>query len=1174
MNGDTHALEQWLVGEEKSNPPPRTVFVGLSPLSQSLILYRLAEGSSEGALLAIFSSKAEARAIFDNLCFFSDSERQKKLHYIPSLDFDFYRGVLPNAESIIERNVALLHALGDPAGRIFVTTAAALAQKAIPVQTFIDGRIDLRAEDEVDRDALVARLSAAGYQRQPAAMDPGVFAVRGSVIDVYSPVEKLPLRIEFFGDGIESIRTFDPASQRSIDSRERVSIGPVGMALKPEDLPIESVAAKLKDRLDAIGIPRVQRDEVIAKLREASNLPEYPFLFSLVSGGSSSIFDYFDGTTRWVWGGRGKIVQTLEQDELPRLAQNHELFEKQPAPIAAAEDLFTAPDDFKRRLKDGYAFEDFESAEAGVRFWKLENSPVEPFVPNATPARKNHPLPLERFVASYRAWLDEGYRIHLVCHSQLHAERARMLLEPYGIRFESHAENSPVIPAIFRAATPPVHAWIGNITESQRYSSLRTLLLSEEQIFGHKKRAARSAAWRGSGDPDRRISTFRDLQAGDFVVHRDHGIGKYLGLKFMTFQGVANDYVLLEYRDGDKLYVPVYRLNVLQKYIGGEGAGATLDKLGADRWSKAKSKAQLAVAELAAEFLKIQAQRKLIPAPAFSTPGPEFHEFEMAFPFDETPDQAKAIEDVMADLSLPHPMDRLVCGDVGYGKTEVALRAAYRAVLDRMQVAVLVPTTVLCFQHFENFKRRLSGTGATVEMISRLRSNTQIKAILEKLRDGKVDIVIGTHRILSTDVLFKSLGLMVVDEEHRFGVVHKDRLKKIARSVHVLSLTATPIPRTLNMAMTGIKELSVISTPPPDRLAVRTFVCRDAPEVVGEAISNELARGGQVFFVHNRIEAIVERAAELQALFPKVTFEIVHGQMSAEELESKMLRFYRAEAQVLVTTAIIESGLDIPQANTILIDRADCFGLAQLYQLRGRVGRSERRAYCYLLIPGENQITEDARERLQVIQRYTDLGSGFHIASHDLEIRGAGDLLGKEQSGHFNAIGIDLYFELLEESIRALRGEVQRVEIEPEINLRVPASFPDDYLPDISERIQLYRRLSGADTDEMISEIEEEIRDRFGPLPVEVINLLGLMQIKLHLKRLHVVKMSCGPKRTSLQFAPTTPARPEKLVQLVQSDPQTYAITPDQKLVFSVGETDWRAQLSEVQRLAAILCSD
>ena len=1003
-------------------------------------------------------------------------------------------------------------------------------------------------------------------------------------MDIFCPLYSQPLRLEFFGDAVEEIRFFDPASQRSLDKLEKALLIPVGQSLLPRGDAFYEAAEKIKARLDHLEFPKAQREELLERIQENSLSLELSFLFPLLSRGSSSLLDYFPDDVLLFWDGKAVIRETAEMVELPRLQSNLELYEKQPLPIAEGKDLFVSQAELSLLLQqeESYSFETF--AQNHPQEWVLQADSVsfasqrEP--QDVRPQTKQEHHTLGGFAKRFKDWMDQGYRIQIVTHTMTHAEKTQGLFEPYQIRSQIHQEGQAAFPTVLSTDFTRLNLWQGALTQSRVYPLLRLVLLSEEELFGHKKRTkrapARSSKWTGKstgGDAGRMLSTFRDLKVGDYVVHRDHGIGRYLGLKSMDFLGCPNDYVLLEYRDGDKLYIPVYRLNVLQKYVGGEGAGPQLDKLGGDRWAKAKGRAKRAIAELAGEFLKMHAKRKLVPAYAFKEPSSDYQQFELEFPFEETPDQMKAIEEVMADLSLPHPMDRLICGDVGYGKTEVAMRAAYRAVLDGKQVGVLVPTTVLAFQHFENFKRRFQNTGARIEMVSRLRSTAEVKKIMAEVKAGKVDVLIGTHRLLSSDIGFKDLGLIIVDEEHRFGVVHKEKLKRLSESLHVLSMTATPIPRTLNMAMTGIKEISIITTPPPDRLSVRTFVCRNLPEVITEAITNELAREGQVFFVHNRIETIYRVAEDLNKWLPKVKVEIVHGQMDGETLEKKMLTFYTGEAQVLLTTAIIESGLDIPRANTIIIDQANHFGLAQLYQLRGRVGRSEKRAYCYLLVPGENEMTEDAKERLQVIQRYTDLGSGFHIASHDLEIRGAGDLLGKDQSGHLAAIGVDLYFELLEETLRALRGEEVRTEIEPEISMKISASFPNDYLPDISERIQIYRRLSSVETEEAIAEIETEIRDRFGPPPEEVINLLGLMQMKLFLKRLHVVRMSCGPKKTSLQFAPTTPVNPERLVQLVMhEDPDDrYAITPDQKLVFAVSDTDWRSQLKEIERLCHLL---
>lgn len=1160
-------LENWLTQSGKA-PPLGSQFIGLDSIAQGLVILKRHESAVE-PVFVVFSSSAAARDAIDHFSFFGGKEVADRIHFIPPLEFDFHRSLLPNLEVLAERNIALFHALNDPQKRVFVTTVRALLQKCLPAEKFLGATLIFEPNQEVDREALVLNLIEAGYQRQPTAFDPGTFSIRGGIIDIFSPLYSHPFRIEFFGDLIEELRFFDAASQRSLGKIEKAYVVPVSLSLVPHGDTLTQVVPLIKDRLDSMGVPKFKRDDILENLKSGILAQENMFLFPLLSQGSSSILDYFPQNTCFVWGGKESLLQITREEELPKLSKNYNLFEKNLHPISKVESLFLTDEEFSKTISShsDYFFEPFQTKESETAL-RLQSQEVSLNQERnaAHQTNTNHPS-LDAFAKRFRNWIDEGFRIHIVSHTQVHADRINMLFRPYGFSIQLHSESDSPWREMPNCDFNKLHVWQGFLRQSRIYPSIKTLILSEEEIFGIKKRSSQSKNKMSQAEQSKLISAFRDLRINDYVVHKDFGVGRYLGLKSMDFVGVPNDYVLIEYRDGDKLYIPVYRLNILQKYVGGEGAQVALDKLGGEAWAKTKKKAEKAIADLAAQFLEIQAKRKLLSAPAFSPIGPDYLQFEMEFPFDETPDQLRAIEDVMLDLGQKHPMDRLVCGDVGYGKTEVAMRAAFRAVLDGKQVAVLVPTTVLAFQHFESFKSRFKNTPTRIEMISRFRTAAETKKILNELKDGKIDILIGTHRLISPDIQFKDLSLLIIDEEHRFGVVHKERLKQMSSSIHVLSMTATPIPRTLNMAMTGIKEISVISTPPPDRLSVRTFVCRDSDEVIIEAIQNELLRDGQIFFVHNRIESIFEIHKKLVALFPKIKIAVVHGQMDADQLESKMLGFYRGEFQVLLTTAIIESGLDIPRSNTIIIDKANYFGLAQLYQLRGRVGRSTQRAYCYLLAPPESNLTKDAKERLQVIQRYSDLGSGFNIASHDLEIRGAGDLLGKDQSGHINAIGVDLYFELLEESIRALRGQEKKNEVEPEITLKVSAFFPNNYLPDVGERVSLYRKLSSAKSEEAISYIETEIRDRLGPLPEEVVNLIGLMIIKLYLKQLHVLRMSCGPKRTSLQFASTTPASPERLVALIQSNPQRYSLTPDQKFVFSVENTDWRSQLKEVQEI-------
>lgn len=1168
MSGDNWT--QWIL-ESNTVPSLGTRFCGLDEFSQAWTLATLNSRNSR-PIVGVFKTHAEARNAIDNLVFLLGSHREKDIHYLPPIDFDYHRGLLPNPETLCERNTSLFHALNQPSQQIFITTLHALLQKSVNPEAFIGATLTLKKEEEIPRDLFLQSLLEAGYQSQPAVSDPGVFSARGGTLDVFSPLYEKPIRIEFFGDFIEEMRFFDPQTQLSLEPLTEAHCIPVGMSLVPKGAAFEKAAHLIKERMDSLGVPKQKRDDVLETISKGLLPSEYSFLFPILSGGSASVVDFFPENTLFVWGGEKSCLESVKEIELPKLLRHAKLFEENHLPISDSRDLFLSLADFEKLLvrKEAYFFESFSQHHGESELFS-DHLPVDFSKERSSLKSKTQMALLESISKRFKGWIEEGYKIQIVCHTKNHADRISLLFEPYGLHTLLHSEADVPLTSLSKTEFQLLNLWVGVITQSQIYPAGKLILLSEEEIFGRKKRSSKQTASKVS--PEKLLSGFRDIKVGDFVVHKDFGIGRYLGLKSMDFLGLPNDYVLLEYRDGDKLYIPVYRLNILQKYQGGEGAEVLLDKLGTEQWTKTKAKAEKAIAELAAELLDIQARRRLISVIPFNSESNEYHQFEMEFPFDETPDQLKAIGEVNSDLSLSHPMDRLLCGDVGYGKTEVAMRATARAIFGGKQVAILVPTTVLAFQHFENFKNRFRNTGARVEMVSRLKTTKEVKEVLTSLSDGKVDVIIGTHRLLSSDIRFKDLGLIVIDEEHRFGVAHKEKLKKISESVHLLTMTATPIPRTLNMAMAGIKDISIITTPPPDRLSVRTFVCRRNEDVIRDAISNELNREGQVFFLHNRIETLHKVGQELKRIFPKLTFEIVHGQMDGEELEKKMLGFYRGDFQLLLTTAIIESGLDIPKANTIIIDQAQNLGLAQLYQLRGRVGRSDKRAYCYLLVDNESQMTEDAKQRLQVIQRYTELGSGFHIASHDLDIRGSGNLLGKEQSGHLTAIGIDLYMELLEEAIRELRGQAKRLHIEPEINLKIAAYFPEPYLPDIGERVLLYRRLSAIESEEGLSEIEAEIRDRFGTPPKEVLNLLGLMTLKLHLKRLHVIKMSCGPKRTSLQFASTTPASAEKLVKLIQSHPGLYSLTPDQKLVFSAEDSSLESQLKTVQKLSDILAS-
>ncbi len=673
-------------------------------------------------------------------------------------------------------------------------------------------------------------------------------------------------------------------------------------------------------------------------------------------------------------------------------------------------------------------------------------------------------------------WIAERWRVTLVAPALSGAERLRELLATYGLAARVTNDARP----IWRWSSPGrVELRVAPLSEGFSLPLERLAVVTEEEIFGPRQRRRPRLSLMESAA----IEGLAQLAPGDPLVHAEHGIGVYRGLVPLELGGASGEFLRLEYEGGDRLFVPVHRLNLIQRYVGADGHAPRIDRLGGSTWEKAKRSVRRSIRDMAQELLAVHAARELAEGHAYAPRDRHLEEFEATFPYEETPDQLAAIEDVLADLHRPRPMDRLVCGDVGYGKTEVAVRAAFRVVMEGKQVAVLVPTTILAQQHEETFRKRFEGHPVRIESLSRFRSAKEAKVVLEGLLLGTVDIVIGTHRLLQKSVRFRDLGLLVIDEEHRFGVSHKERLKQLKKTVDVLTLTATPIPRTLQLAFAGIRELSVIQTPPVDRLSIRTQLCRFSDQVIREAILREVRRGGQVFFVHNRVQTIDAMAEHLARVVPEVKVLVAHGQMKESELEKRMLAFMHGEADVLLCTTIVESGLDIPRANTILVNRADTFGLAQLYQLRGRVGRSSHRAYAYLLVPSEDGLTGDAERRLQAIQDLAELGSGFRLASMDLEIRGAGNLLGAEQSGNLAALGYDAYMQMLEETIDELRGQVRETEVDPEIRLPVAARLPEEFVPDVSQRLVLYKRLASSREDADVDRIRDEILDRFGHLP-------------------------------------------------------------------------------------------
>ncbi|HMF39177.1 MAG TPA: transcription-repair coupling factor, partial [Polyangia bacterium] len=758
-----------------------------------------------------------------------------------------------------------------------------------------------------------------------------------------------------------------------------------------------------------------------------------------------------------------------------------------------------------------------------------------------------------------RRWLDAGHRVRVVAPNRTHAERLVALLRALGL-----ATDLPPPRAghdVFAQGGAALAVLSGSLRRGFVLPADRLVVVAEEEIFGPRAlREARATKAAALGD-------LGEIAEGDAVVHDEHGIGRYRGLKKLEVRGVPADFMHLEY-DGGSVYVPVYRIGAVHRYLGGEAGEVKLDKLGARTWQEKRRKVSAEAKKIAEELMQLYAQRAALEGHAFPPPDAVFSAFEETFPFEETPDQAKAIETVLGDMQNGVPMDRLICGDVGYGKTEVALRASLLAVLGGKQVAVLAPTTVLAEQHFVTFSDRFADFPVRVAVLSRFRNKTEQQKTVAALAEGKIDVVVGTHRVLSRDVRFRDLGLLVVDEEQRFGVGHKERLKELRTQVDVLTLTATPIPRTLQMAMGGLREISIIATPPADRLAIRTFVCRFDPPLLGDAVKRELSRGGQVFVVHNKIEDIGELAKRIAEIAPEGTrIAIGHGQMAEGELEKVMVDFVDGRYDILVCTTIIESGLDIPRANTMIVNHADRFGLAQLYQLRGRIGRSRERAFCYLVVPDDAaRITPEAKQRLAVLQRFTELGAGFQVATHDLEIRGAGELLGERQHGAVAAVGFEAYARILEEAVAELKGEPIKPEHDPEINVDVPAYIPDDYVPDTGQRLEFYRRLAQARDEDGVRATLAELNDRYGPLPDEA-QLLGEVMIdKTIVRALGALAYELAPTRIVLSFAADAGLDPDRVKKLVSARGSRFKLTPDMRLAYNFDEAEKRDRLPAARK--------
>jgi len=1088
-------------------------------------------------------SDSDAERLVRELRFFMAGGRNEgrshleRLFSFPGYDISPLSGLSPHQE-IVTRRIESLFALTAGDHAVVVSSLEASCHRILPKEALVRSLEYLETDEDVDREALIRTLETLGYHRTSIVEERGDYAVRGGIIDLFPPLSPEPVRLEFWGDHLESIRSFDPLSQRSRNVLEETVI------------------------LPACEIIMTKRN--VARARSMGRLPAGPDQ-GMDFPGKEAWLNHFYGRTDTLFGylPENGLLVVIDPHRVDAVAERVEAkflretdkFREEAAergvPFPETQGLLLDVRELREHLTSRRRLDvgPLNLAPEGV--YEKQVVLKETLVPgrdlelDVRTERKGR-VSLAPLAERISGWIAGGGRVVVVSRTEQQAGRLSEILENYHVPVGSAVTGWRDVPE-----APGLTICIGRLSRGFAWPELKLYVISEDEIFG-PKRGRRTV--KKPGRPGIAWSAFSQLQEGDLVVHEEHGIGRYRGLVKMEIARMVNDFVIVEYANNDRLYIPADRVSVLQKYIGADAHNPKLDQLGGRSWNLAKKNAKKSVKAIARQLIELYALRASRKGFAYSPPDNYFREFETTFEHEETPDQIKAIEDTLEDMSSEKPMDRLVCGDVGFGKTEVALRATFKAVSDGKQVAMLVPTTVLAEQHFETFSARMKPYPYRVGIVSRFKSRAEQTETLARVRAGKIHILIGTHRLLQKDVRFKNLGLLIIDEEQRFGVKQKEKLKKYRALVDVLALTATPIPRTLQMAMMGVRDLSIIETPPEDRLAIQTYLSPFDESTVRRAILAELERGGQVFFVHNRVRTIEQMASRLRDLVPEARLAVAHGQLKERELEEAMIRFLRKEVDVLVCSTIIESGLDIPSANTIVINEVDRLGLSQIYQLRGRVGRSKEKAYAYLLLSRHSRLTRDAEKRLKALMDFTTLGAGLHLALHDLRIRGGGNVLGYAQSGQIAAVGYELYVKLIEQAVAELKGEEWHEEVNPEIHVDVPAFLPEGYVMDADVRLNLYRRLSTLSDEAELPGMREEIKDRFGPFPREVENLLEVMALRLLLKKLGIRRMDVGPSRITLTYPQDGRMDPGGLLDHIAGHPHRYSFAAHNKLAVKVGK--------------------
>ncbi len=1138
---------------------------GLHGGSAALFLARIV-AARHRSVCCIVPADEQLEILAQDLRLFSAAE----VLVYPSFEIPPYTPLSPDPATSALR-LATLHRLLNNAGPCLILSSAEAVLRRLPPKSALGRHSELvMAGEETDREALIRSLIDAGYQMCSMVQHEGDLAVRGGIIDIYAPAPdpavQGPLRLDFFGDTIDSIRIFDPVSQRSVAELPEAILLPATDILFPQPKQDPAWRDFLKKTAAALDWPRERADHLLMQLGEHIRFTGIEFFLPLLfpePDPVQTLFDYLPADSIMVFHDPAAINQQVNLLRDRILANYNEALKKDAA-VLPPDHLF-----LDRRELDRLAarlpvlnlrpLPDPDGSNETLTLVTGDHTLLR----QETELQRKKRGTLAPLVDRLMTWTGRDDTVILACRSARQAHHLGQMLAAYQV-----STGPAATPLDFTSfgTGPKIRLVEQPLSRGFDLPGEKLHILSAGELFG-EKRLGPGKRGKDAVAEDEQVR-IEELTPGDAVVHRDHGIGIFQGLLNMEVAGQRGDFMQIEYLGGDKLYVPVDRLHWISRYQGLTDQQTKLDRLGSDKWQHTKKKVTDAVWKVARELLDIYARRDLRKGHAFSQPGELYQELENSFPYDETSGQGKAIEDVLNDLTTEQPMDRLVCGDVGYGKTEVAVRAAFKVIEDGYQAALLVPTTVLAEQHAATFRERLASFPVRVACINRFRTPAQQKEIIRDLAEGRIDLLIGTHRLLSRDIVFQKLGLLIVDEEHRFGVTHKEKIKKLRAEVDILTLTATPIPRTLQMSLLGIRDLSVISTPPRLRRSIKTFLARHDDLVIREAVVRELQRGGQLFFVHNRVGSIGHISRNIEKLVPQARIAVAHGQMPGHLLEKIMVRFINHEIDVLVCTTIIESGLDIPNANTIIINRADNLGLADIYQLRGRVGRSSRQSYAYLLVPSLENLTGEATKRLRALMDCNELGGGFKLAMNDLQIRGGGNLLGVSQSGHIAAVGYDLYLELLQSTVADLKkkaaagAESIEPELDPEIKLAVPAFIPEQYISDTAQRYHIYRRISacGDEPPEKLDELRDELIDRYGMPPAETGNLFRIIALKHHLRRLGIAKLEQAPDALIYSFVPDAPVEPQVIINLIGRKPQknrpAVRLTPDNRLIVPCTEDE------------------